>query len=461
MFINHDIKSNFEETIDFNTTDFAGYLNALLHQWLRTLTMFGYTLVPFFFILDYFTVPSSLLYKFGLLRLISVFIILVQYFIIRTTRPGAYSFLHGYFISLNVGGAISIMTSLLGGFSSGYYAGLNLVMVAVNMLLPWRPIHSAINSVIIISMYGFINIFFSPPADLVVMTNHLFFMFGTAVISIGINYVKNKLEEKEFFLRSELKKTRDALWGEMEIAKRIQTALLPHKDSISCHTDKKIGCYSIASTMIPADEIGGDYYDIIETKSGERWLAIGDVTGHGVESGLIMMMTQTSIYSIVNNTSGYNPSSILYAINSVIRENISRLGADRYVAVSLLRLNDTRLVVAGKHQDLLIYRAASQTVETVTIAGTWIGIYDNIKNHMPDVTVPIDIGDILLLFTDGITEATNRSGMMYGQERLAEVFKSNIALPVNELLKNIIIDVSGFWERQYDDVTAVVVRRDH
>ncbi len=460
MFIREGNKKEFKETIDFDVTDFQTYLNTILHQWLKTLTMFGYTLVPFFFILDYFTVPASLLLTFGMLRLASVIIILTQYFIIRQTKPGAYSYIHGYFISINVGGIIAVMTYLLGGFSSGYYAGLNLVMVAVNMLLPWKPVNSAVNSVIIIGMYISINLIRGVGNDLVTAVNHLFFMLGTGIISIGINYVKNKLERKEFYLRAELKKTRDALWGEMEIAKRIQTALLPHKESISCHSNQQIGCYSIAAVMIPADEVGGDYYDIIETKKGERWIAIGDVTGHGVESGLIMMMTQTSIYSIVDNTVGYNPSVILNAINNVIKENISRLGADRYVAISLIRLSDTQMVVAGKHQDILIYRAATGEVDTITTDGTWVGIYDKLKKHTSDIIVPIDIGDIVLLFTDGITEATDKNGLMYGQDRLISKFRSHNDLQVNEILQRIITDVSAFWEKQYDDVTALVIRRD-
>jgi len=253
------LKNTYYENLDFNVTDFRTHLNTILHQWLRTLTMFGYTLVPFFFILDYLSVPRHMLMTFGALRLASVVIILGQYFVIRLTKPGRYSYLHGYFITLNVGGAITVMTVLLGGFDSGYYAGLNLVMVAVNMLLPWKPVHSAVNGALIIGMYLGMNLAFSTEYEPIQAMNHLFFMFGTAVISIGINYVKNLLEEKEFYLRAELKKTRDALWGEMEIAKRIQTALLPERNSLNCQTESGAGCYTIAAKMVPADEVGGDY----------------------------------------------------------------------------------------------------------------------------------------------------------------------------------------------------------
>ena len=78
--------------------------------------------------------------------------------------------------------------------------------------------------------------------------------------------------------------------------------------------------------MIPADEVGGDYYDIVETQNGDKWVTIGDVSGHGVDSGLIMMMAQTSILSKINNNGSCNPSEILNSTNKILRENLSRMG---------------------------------------------------------------------------------------------------------------------------------------
>ena len=77
----------------------------------------------------------------------------------------------------------------------------------------------------------------------------------------------------------------------MEVAKRIQTSLLPQ--------NRRVGGYDVAARMQPAAEVGGDYYDIIQAGEDRNWIAIGDVSGHGVESGLVMMMTQTSILSLV------------------------------------------------------------------------------------------------------------------------------------------------------------------
>ena len=91
-------------------------------------------------------------------------------------------------------------------------------------------------------------------------------MLSTVVIAASINHVKYVLIRKEFESRKSLKEARDALWSEIEIAKRIQTALTPPNDII--------GGYEISGAMLPATEVGGDYYDIIRTNKNP-WVMIG------------------------------------------------------------------------------------------------------------------------------------------------------------------------------------------
>jgi serine phosphatase RsbU (regulator of sigma subunit) len=205
--------------------------------------------------------------------------------------------------------------------------------------------------------------------------------------------------------------------------------------------------------MFPAQEVGGDYYDIIQTPTGDKWIAMGDVSGHGFDSGLIMMMAQTSLISMVNNCVGAKPSGVLNSVNSVIRENISRLGSDHYMTMMAIHLNDSQMTVAGKHQDMLIYRAGSSQTETIPTEGTWLGITDNIEKYLKDTSVRIEDGDIVLLFTDGITEAANTDGEMYGQVRLEQALNQYADLPVRKLLDKIVEEVTAFQEEQIDDMT--------
>ena len=415
------------------------------------MTTLGYTLVPAFFLLDYFTMPTELLPRFGLYRLISTLICLIQYYIIRNTKPGVYSYYHGYFVSINIGGIIALMTVDLGGFNSSYYAGLNLVIIGVNLLLPWKSIHSAINSLIIIMMYIMLNFMSAANFDPAILVSNLFFMTSTAIIAVSINHVKYHLIKKEFYLLVELKKARDALWSEMELAKRIQTALLPDK--------RRIGGFEIATAMIPAKEVGGDYFDIIETQEGDKWVTIGDVSGHGVDSGLIMMMAQTCISSTVSSIRDCQPSELLNSVNQIIRENISRLGSDHYMTMMAIRFNESKMTIAGKHQDVILYRSALNKTETITINGTWLGITDKIDNYLKDINQDINNGDIVLLFSDGVTESTNEDGEMFGQQRLEQALNHYADLPIRKILEKILADVSNFQANQYDDMSLVIVKK--
>lgn len=440
-----------KEPFDFYVTDFEKYSSSIIHEWLKILTILAFILVPIFFILDYFIMPQELLQRFGIYRLACTLVLIIQYVVIRQTKPSRLSYLHAYLISVIVGGMIALMTVNLGGFDSSYYAGLNLVIIGVNLWMPWKALHSAINCIIVIGMYIYFNLIAGQDYAPSVLINNLFFLCSTAIIAVCINHVKHKLVEKEFYLLVELKKARDALWSEMELAKRIQTALLPHKE--------KMKGFDIAATMVPAKEVGGDYYDIVELPKRDKWVTIGDVSGHGVDSGLIMMMAQTSIMSTVNNCPDCKPSEVLDSVNKVIKENISRLGSDHYMTMMAIRFNESQMTIAGKHQDVLIYRYALNKTEVIPTQGTWLGISDDIGKYLKDITVKMNNGDIVLLFTDGITEATNKNGEMYGQVHLEQALNQYADLPIAKLLDKIIEEVNAFQEEQLDDMTLVVIKK--
>jgi serine phosphatase RsbU (regulator of sigma subunit) len=212
------------------------------------------------------------------------------------------------------------------------------------------------------------------------------------------------------------------------------------------------------AVMQPATEVGGDYYDMIETATGEHWVNIGDVSGHGVESGLVMMMTQTSILSTVTQQHGLAPSSVFRSVNRVLHENISRLHTNKYMTLNVIRLDQGQVVLAGKHQDLLVWRAATAQVETVVTNGCWIGMVKDTDGIVDDLPVPMAQGDVMLLFTDGVTEATALSGEMYGQDRLVETFAQLAPRPLEVCLQGLLDEVRRFSAQQDDDITLVLLR---
>lgn len=432
---------------------FDEYAQSIIHSWSKTLTALGFTLIPIFFILDVFMMPPQLLARFALYRLVTTGLVLAQHMVIRHTKPSRFSVWHGYFFSIIAGGMIALMTTDLSGFNSTYYAGLNLVIIAANTFLPWRAIHSALNCVIIIGLYVGLNLALpsADPISRVAFINNVYFLVSTAIISVATNGVRERLIREEFNARSQLQTARDALWGDMEVAKRIQTSLLPRV--------RQLPGYRVAATMLPAEEVGGDYYDVIETGDGEVWISIGDVSGHGVESGLIMMMTQTSLFTAVSNERAQLPSKVLEMVNGVLTENISRLGADRYMTISALALRGSKVVFSGKHQDILVYRHAQGVVEAVPTTGTWLGVLDDLHGRLHDRTLQLDDGDVVLLFTDGVTEATNTAGQMFGEKQLERALHDYASLEVDAIVHNISRDVQDFMHEQADDLTLVAFKR--
>lgn len=430
---------------------FQKHLDTIIHDSCKTLTAIGFTLIPLFFLLDAVMMPRPLLRQFGAYRLATTVILFAQYFVLHYTRPTRQARFHGYFISFVVGGMIVTMTHDLGGFDSSYYAGLNLVLFGVNLLLPWTASSSVLNCAMLIGMYVLLNTVAGKPFRVENLINNLYFMLATASIAVAIGYVRRKLIKAEFDQRAELKAARDALRGEMEIAKRIQTALLPDL--------RRVEDYEVAATMVPADEVGGDYYDIIVTEAGERWVAIGDVSGHGVESGLIMMMTQTSIFTTINRTAGHKPSSVLDVVNSIIKKNITRLGTDRYMTISVAELEHDRITVAGKHQDVLIYRRRKGITEFIPTRGTWLGIRDDISDYLIDSTIYVEEGDVILLFTDGLTEATNAAGVMFGERNLERALAKHAHRGAADIVAQILLEVRQHIAEQKDDITLVALKR--
>lgn len=431
-------------------SNFDEYLEQIIHDWLKTLTGLGLAMVPLFLILDFFLLPEEYLQRFTLYRFSVSAMILVQYFIIRYSKPRRYTFLHGIFFSGIVSFMISLMTVDLGGFESSYYAGINLVTIATILLIPWSLLTSIINAVLIIFIYVATNLFFPQPFQTKILINNLYFMISTGVISIAINYVQSKLVKKEFESRKELKEVGDALMGEMELAQKIQTRLLPKQWDIDG--------YDIAASMTTANEVGGDYYDVLVTPNG-NYLAIGDVAGHGVDSGLIMMMTQTSLATLIKKCDSTNVAEIFANVNDILSENITRLEIDTYMTLLLVKLEKDSFSFAGKHQDLKIFRKNTHTVESVRTRGTWIGVQPSTEIAFANKPLRIASGDIMLLFTDGVTEAMNEKGELYSDTRLDKILYANINRTAKDIVDTILADVTGFQQKQDDDITLLVCRK--
>lgn len=244
---------------------------------------------------------------------------------------------------------------------------------------------------------------------------------------------------------------RKALWGEMALAKKIQTALLPSRPGLPG--------FEIAASLAPTDMVGGDYYDVIAGE-GCHWLIIGDVSGHGVPAGLIMMMAQTAVHTVLDQSPTISPKRLLSLINRTLTQNIKQLRESKYMTMTAVKLNpDGRFSFAGLHQDILIYRARTREVEAMETHGAWLGLMADIAEVQPEDSGWLDPGDCLLLFTDGLTEARDENGRMFGDEQLAAILASHGDKSADQIHAALAQKLEPY--RKSDDLTVLIARYRH
>ncbi len=253
---------------------------------------------------------------------------------------------------------------------------------------------------------------------------------------------------------AELQKALSDLWAEMDLAKKIQTALLP--------TESRIPGYELAAVMRPAEQVGGDYYDVFH-QGGQDFVLIGDVSGHGVPAGLCMMMIQTALrtaaVTLDRSSQTLTPSRLLALVDEAVRKNLQQLGHNHYMTISALCITGGTVRYAGLHQDLLVYRAARQTIDRIETQGVWLGVVENdISEVLQDSELRLELGDVLLLYTDGYTEA-KVAGRQMETEGLAQILAElcRKEVPIEALIAGL-LDSLGQAE-VHDDVTLVALRR--
>lgn len=258
--------------------------------------------------------------------------------------------------------------------------------------------------------------------------------------------------------RDELR-SKERLEKELEIATVIQTLLLPAQPTLDG--------FDVAARMVPAEEVGGDFYDVHQASAGS-WVAIGDVSGHGVTPGLIMMMVQSMLSAISRQGpeigQRYTPGEVLRVVNSALHDNLrTRMHDDNYMTMVLLKhVSGGKFKYAGAHESLLVYRRSTHQVETLPTDGTWLGLQDDIGPFMEDHEIDLAPGDALVLYTDGVTEAKNPQGVQYNIDRLRDMLirQGSMAMPTAAKIRDGIVDDVMSWSRtRQDDVTVLVLRR--
>lgn len=241
---------------------------------------------------------------------------------------------------------------------------------------------------------------------------------------------------------------------EMALARSIQTSVLPRSFELAG--------YDISAVMMPAEEVGGDFYEFRPDGRGGAWLGVGDVTGHGVTSGLIMMMAQSMFTALLEQANALvTPARFLTLLNRAMFYNLkARLSQDKFMTMVVARIESGgRMVYAGAHTDLLVYRAKSRAVERIATEGLWLGIAEDIEAITNEKVVTFEPGDVALFHTDGVTEARNGEGECFDIERLSQQLAQLHTKSASAIVSTI-ADVAWNWAgKPKDDISLMAVKR--
>lgn len=237
---------------------------------------------------------------------------------------------------------------------------------------------------------------------------------------------------------------------ELETAHAIQASFLP--DTIPQYEGWDLG-----ARWIPVRNVAGDFFDFYRLDDGRLAMVIADVSGKGIPAALFMALSVTVLR--FGMSINLPPDEVTRRANElIIADQRSRMFATTFVAYVSLDTGETQFS-SGGHNPALLYRAAAQECEWVSASGVAIGIFkdaDFVLDH-----VQMDVGDILVLYTDGITEAINNAEDEFGEDRLEALLIENADLPAQSLADRILDEVHVFAEDQNlaDDATLLVLKR--
>jgi sigma-B regulation protein RsbU (phosphoserine phosphatase) len=246
---------------------------------------------------------------------------------------------------------------------------------------------------------------------------------------------------------------------ELDVTRKLQQMVLPSAGELAA-----IPVLDIATYMAPADEVGGDYYDaLLVTHEGKTHLnlAIGDVAGHGLESGVVMIMAQ-AIVRALHSSSKFSLADILQILNLTLYDNLARMQVDRSLTLALLTCSGDQLQICGQHESLLIVRASGEVETHSTLdLGLPLALEPDIRQHLNQAHFELAPGDGIVLYTDGITEAENSQRQQYGLTRLSTIISQHWHAGAHAVKDAIITDVRDYIGEQtvFDDITLVVAQK--
>jgi serine phosphatase RsbU (regulator of sigma subunit) len=282
--------------------------------------------------------------------------------------------------------------------------------------------------------------------------NHALRIFhnGSALLCffIVVFVIQRHIREKEVLAKT-VQQQRDDLLHDVELAVQVQRMFLPFGKPA-------IAGLEIAGMMKPAKGLSGDYYDYIPINAHTLQTVIADVSGKGVSAALLMSATAAATHVEVNHQR--DMLEVVERLNTGIR---SVSDGTHFVTLLLAEINAQRRTlryVNCGHNPALLFQSATDKVTLLNSSCVPIGISS--EENCELASVGLATGDILVFYTDGITEAQNDAGEEFGSERLAAILQNGFSLSAEGLMTTIFSRAAEFCSHNgfTDDVTILVVK---
>ena len=253
------------------------------------------------------------------------------------------------------------------------------------------------------------------------------------------------------FLRvvGEETKKRARLETEVAVARRIQQSLQPS-------TAFKTDWCEAAGITVPATEVGGDYFDMIKISDNEAVIVIADVSGHGVGAGILSAMTKSALHTELHHTTV--PAELMFNLNNAVYQVTDKKMFVSFAYLLLDKRTMTAHVATAGHPPIFLIQKSDGAIIEIRTPNLALAV--QASTQYTERAVHVNHGDVLILYTDGITEAMNDKGEQFGADRLKELI-SNTERGSSEALSNsIMASVRTFAIKKEfaDDATIVVVR---
>lgn len=263
---------------------------------------------------------------------------------------------------------------------------------------------------------------------------------------------KKFFEQYDFYFRKNTENLR--MKKELNYAREIQLSMLPEREAI-------INDLSIAGISVPANEVGGDYFDYFRISDSEVGIFICDVSGHGVASGLLLSGLRSCMHLILEDKS--DPRTVIGKLNRMIRKTQNKkMFVTAIFAVFNLEKNKCMLYNAGH---LPPYKISGESKEIFKIKkhGIALGAINNLETSDKENDVVFDFkkSDKIIFYTDGVNEAMNNAKTEYGLDNLEQFLNHNADKNAAELLDSLVGDIKKFTgdSLQRDDLTLLIVQR--